>query len=306
MPPLTPEETTRLESLIGNRVRAMAWHDKALALETQKGAKQTAFHTLSRHGYQTGWEAQLVRLMTGETPDQPFALDGVQAKIAAWHDRLGVEHQTPARGRNIRYAEADSTGAFIGPEVERAAIQYAYVRTAALREGAEAEMDVRGTRTWQKYKYIEIVVEPPQRVVGISFVRDKSKPKRERADFEQAFADYLNGGKVLRGPTVSLHDQMTYRHVLASGSEVPAKLREKLQTRFPNLADLLEYLHVTPVIMNKVRLVLKRVPENGYTWKLHTAYPVNTPDQIRPDAPGKWTGRIKDRTGALRMLSTVA
>lgn len=42
-----------------------------------------------------------------------------------------------------------------------------------------------------------------------------------------------------------------------------------------------------------VRLVLKRVPETGYTWKLHTAYAVNDAIQLRPDAPGKWTGSIK-------------
>ena len=66
-----------------------------------------------------------------------------------------------------------------------------------------------------------------------------------------------------------------------------------MQVRFPNLSDLLEFLHVEPIMMRNIRLVLKRVPETAFTWKLHTAYAVNEAPQLRPDAPGKWTGRIK-------------
>ena len=58
--------------------------------------------------------------------------------------------------------------------------------------------------------------------------------------------------------------------------------------------------------MKNVRLVLKRVPDNSFQWKLHTAYAVNQAPMIRPDAPGKWNGRIKSQeTGPVRLLSTV-
>ena len=224
-----------------------------------------------------------------------------------FHGEVG---NLPAATRNIRYAEADSVGAFLNPEVEVAAINFAAMRTADLRTGMWAEM-VTGhannpVKTWCKYKYIEIVVHPPSEICGISFVRDKSQTKRTREEFETAFNDYLTGAKALKGDKVSLYDEMLYRQVLASGSAVPASLESKLKTRFPNLSDLLDYLHVEAVSMKNVRLVLKRVPDNSTTWKLHTAYAVNGPTMIRPDAPGKWNGRIKSaENGPVRLLSTV-
>ncbi|TWS96131.1 hypothetical protein [Reyranella sp. CPCC 100927] len=307
---ITAEEKAALERLIGQKAKAFRTHEKLLAKEISKGAKQTAFHTISRHGYQTGWEAQLVRLMTSETPDQPFALTGVRGTILQWDTSGGDTVTAPGRTRNIRYAEADSVGAFLNPEVEVAAINAAVTRTADLRSGMWAEMitghGAREARTWCKYKYIEIIVHPPFEICGISFVRDQSKPKRSRDEFETAFKDYLEGGKILKGKTVSLHDEMVYRQAKAKGTEIPAYLVAKMQTRFPNLSDLLDYLHVQAISMKNVRLVLKRVPDNSVQWKLHTAYAVNQAPMIRPDAPGRWNGRIKSHdTGPARLLSTI-
>lgn len=307
---MTDEEKLALERLIGAKAKAFRTHEKLLAKEISKGAKQTAFHTISRHGYQTGWEAQLVRLMTSETPDQPFALNGVRGTILEWETSAGDTESIPGPGRNIRYAAADSVGAFLNPEVEVAAINAAVVRTADLRSGMWAEM-VTGhgphqVKTWCPYKYIEVIVHPPSEICGISFVRDQSKPKRSRAEFEEAFKDYMEGTKSLRGKTVSLHDEMVYREAKAKGGEIPAYLVAKMQTRFPNLSDLLAYLHVEAVSMKNVRLVLKRVPESGFQWKLHTAYAVNQAPMIRPDAPGKWNGRIKSQqNGLARLLPTI-
>ncbi|MCU0635726.1 MAG: hypothetical protein MUE41_12695 [Gemmatimonadaceae bacterium] len=291
-------------ALMQARVSARRWHDTALAKETSKGAKQTAFHTLSRHGYQTGWEAQLWRLMTGETPDQPFALDGVRALITKWETSKDGSKALPTPGRNLRYAEADSTGAFIGPEVEKQAIAFAANRTLPLQQGMLAEMTTRAGTSFVPYKYIEIVMQTPTRLAGISLVRDQKQPKRSRQEFTEALDDFWNRG-LAPDPRkgASLHDEMTWRHIRASGTEIPAKMLPKLGIRFPNLADLLDYLHVTPVMMPNVRLVLKRVPDNGTHWKLHTAYPVNGSTQLRPDAPGRWTGRIEDGRGEIRTLS---
>ena len=307
---LTPEQLETLESHIGARAKAQRTHEKYLAKEISKGTKQTAFHTISRHGYQTGWEAQLVRLMTGETPDQPFAQTGVRAQILEWEKSTGVTGSLPDRTRNVRYAVADSVGAFLGPEVEVAAIREASLRTRELQTGMFAQMETgpphaRVTK-WEKYKYIECIVHPPFDYCGISFVRDKSKEKRSKEVFEQAFDDYLTRAKTLRGKDVSLHDEMLFRQAKASGSEIPAKLQSKMQVRFPNLSDLLDFLHVQPIMMRNIRLVLKRVPETAFTWKLHTAYAVNEAPQLRPDAPGKWTGRIKaSEHGEERVLHTL-
>ena len=263
-----------------------------------KNPKQTAFHSISRHGYQTGWEAQLVRLMTGETPDQPFAPTGVRAKIQQWERSTGDKVTLPAPGGNLRYAAADSTGAFLGPEVEVAAINWAAGKTRELQAGMFAEMEsgpmINRVKKWEPYKYIECVVRTQYPYAGISFVRDKTKEKPKKEVFEEALNDYFTGEKVLN-ETASLYDEMLLRQAKASGSGIPAKVQAKMRVRFPNLADLLTFLNVEAIMMKHVRIVLKRVPENGFSWKLHTAYAVNDGIQLRPDAPGKWTGRIKAR-----------
>jgi len=293
---LSRDEYKALEKFIGKRATTFAEHEVLLADEISKGAKQTAFHTISRHGYQTGWEAQLVRLMTGETPDQPFALTGVRAQIQEWEKSTGGTGSVPAPTRNIRYAPADSVGAFLGPEVETLALTKAQSISRHLQGGRLAEMETGHARTrkWEKYKYIECIVSAGAQYAGVSFVRDKTETKRTKEEFEEAMEDYLAGARVLWGPTVSLHDQMTYREIRKKRGEFPAKLAEKMvKVRFPNLSDLLAYLHVEAVMMKNVRVVLKRVPDNSLTWKVHTAYAVNDPVQLRPDAPGKWVGNIK-------------
>lgn len=299
---LAPDQMLMLETHVGKRARALGLHEQFLAKEISKGTKQTAFHTISRHGCQTSWEAQLIRLMTGETPDQPFAQTGVRAQIREWEKSTGETGSLPERGRNIRYAAADSVGAFLGPEVETSAISLASQKTRLLQTGTLAEMETgpQSNRVikWEKYKYIECIVKTVFDYAGVSFVRDKSHEKPTKEDFEEALADYLNRGLFPRGPKVSLHDEMVYRQAKKAGTPIPEKIQEMLQVRFPNLADLLEYLHVKSVMMKHVRLVLKRVPENSCTWKLHTAYAVNEPLQLRPDAPGKWTGRIKVDSGS--------
>ena len=301
---LSPEQLLMLETHVGRRSKTFKTHELYLQKEISKGTKQTAFHTLSRHGCQTSWESQLIRLMTGETPDQPFAQTGVRAQIMTWETSTGGTGSVPERTRNIRYAEADSVGAFLGPEVEVSAISLCSQLTQRLQGGMLAEMETgpphRRVTKWEKYKYIECIVKTVFDYAGVSFVRDKSKEKPSREVFEEALRDYLEGGLTLNvgGKGVSLHDEMTYRQVKASGSALPTNLQDKMRVRFPNLADLLEFLNVKAIMMKNVRLVLKRVPETGYTWKLHTAYAVNEPPQLRPDAPGKWTGMIKAKEGA--------
>ena len=51
---MTEEERKALERLIGEKAKVFRTHEKFLAKEISKGTKQTAFHTISRHGYQTG------------------------------------------------------------------------------------------------------------------------------------------------------------------------------------------------------------------------------------------------------------
>lgn len=78
-----------LEAHAGRKAKNLKTHELYLAKEISKGTKQTAFHTISRHRCQTSWEAQLIRLMTEETPDQPFAQTGVRPEIQEWKKSTG-------------------------------------------------------------------------------------------------------------------------------------------------------------------------------------------------------------------------
>jgi hypothetical protein len=301
---------SELQDHIGQRANALKEHERLLAAEVLKGGKQTAFHTFSRHGHQTGWLAQLVRLMTGEAPDQPFALNGVRAAIMEWEKRSGGQGEHPAPTRNIRYAPADSVGCFLGPEMETEAIHFATQRTLELQKVKFAEMETRksGTsvRKWEPFKYIEIVTDTRFRYCGVSFVLKDKNRRRTREEFEEALHDYLSGGLGLRGTDVSLWDEMMLKEAKAKGTAIHPTVAAKMKIRFPNLSDLLDYLRVEAVMMPNIRLVLKRIPDNSFDWKLHTAYAVNTPCQLRPDAPGTWTGRVKQEAHSQpRLLSKV-
>lgn len=297
---LTKEQLQALHRHVSLKSKAVQQHEQLLADELSKGTKQKAFHTISRHGPQTGWESQLVRLFTGQTPDQRFAPSGVRSTISSWKREGQPDGSYIEDDRNLRYAAADTTGAFISPEVEVAAINLAQRHITQLKQARFAEMMTstagRQTLAYMPFKYIEIIVHPPFPVVGLSFMRTPGKTQPGAEDAMQAIDDYTRGGLYPRGKGASLWDEMMFKEHRKLGDKappLPQSTANKLEQRFKTLDELLKYLCVDAIQMPNVRLVFKRVPDNSLTWKLHTAYPVSQAPMIRPDAPGKWTGNAK-------------
>lgn len=285
-------------------------HDTRIAEELSKGKKVTAFHTLVRHGYQTSWESQLIRLATGQTPDQTTNPEGLRgalsedpkfkhlttwtAKAPPKYDRTGrliAGDQTPGTamtyghdgkpvavkdvkkvggpGRTT-YAAANTTGAFLGPEMEDFAISTALARAAALMQYAEGEsVDKKLAKSWRPYDYIEVVVAGTYELYGVSFYRKSDLPPLTLPTVTSAIDDFYN-----RATTVG----------------------EKPKVKYQSLSDLLDFLQVQAQWMKAAKVVLKRC---GSEWKRHTAYAVNDTVVCRPDLKvGKWTGKVRKPTSS--------
>ena len=92
---------------------------------------------------------------------------------------------------------------------------------------------------------------------------------------------------------VSLHDEMySVRPRPVENRRFPQSLSPRCRCDF----------RTSPICWSSTRRTnndekysagLEAGSETAFTWKLHTAYAVNEAPQLRPDAPGKWHGRIK-------------
>ena len=330
MPKITPEFEEKLKKLFQAKGEAFQWHEqqyeeeigwlaeredarrKGLPLPTKppRGSKGSAFHTFTRHGYQTGWEAQLIRLASGRTPDQDSDPMGIGSYISHWKgqappkynkdgsvilhpddtqvqvrhfNRVGMpvdgppEVVDPSRMGKTRHASANTTGAFLSPEAERDALMQADAKSAGLKKYVQAasKNSRTGELTWVDYDYIEVVVTG-QPIYGVSFYfKSTDTHKIDVDELKEALADYNKQTKVVN---FNPHDART----------------EKV--RFTSLSDILDYFGIEAQWMKAAKIVYKRVDKTN--WKLHTAYAVNDPPVCRPDVKtGKWTGAVRKPLG---------
>lgn len=163
---LSNEELSALTRLFREKGEALPQH-----MEQVRAEKGNPTHSITRHGYQTGWESQLVRLVTGRTPDQPDDEEGSRDAV----DKYKEKNSQPIRERGkITYAKADSVGAFLSPEVEAAAINRARSKAAPLLAHFFAETDAKGKKSWVPYDYIDMVVQGPHKLTGVSFNRPRN------------------------------------------------------------------------------------------------------------------------------------
>src|ERR1700754_2646539 len=73
-----------LKAHIGNVAAAVKQHEADLKDELSKVAAGGGQHAYARHGWQTGWQAQMVRAVAGKTPDQAFDPYGCNPEIRTW------------------------------------------------------------------------------------------------------------------------------------------------------------------------------------------------------------------------------
>ena len=298
---LSTEELQALTKLFREKGEALPQH-----MEQVNAEKGNPTHSITRHGYQTGWESQLVRLVTGRTPDQPDDEEGSRDAV----DKYNAKNALPKKEQGkINYAKADSVGAFLSPEVEAAAINRARSKAAPLLGHHFAETDAKGKKSWVEYDYIDMVVQGPHRLTGVSFNRPKNAPKLVEADAIQAIHDFIHQKRV--GPPGSKETWDDKKRILDIMDSVDVAApytrsgyRADYKLRFPSMEDLLKYLNVGALWMKHVNVVLRRFGAND--WRIHTAYCVHCtefPSPLRggPSVKtGKWTGNLRTtETGAI-------
>jgi len=158
-----------------------------------------------------------------------------------------------------------------------------------------------GATSWQAFRYSVAIVRPPSALCGVSFVRDKSKPKVGREAFERIMAAFEARELLATGPSSSMWDEMQLRRFYAGEIDsLPSKTRAVcVPAQFD---DFLKLLYVKAEWMKHCRIVFRRY---GNTWRIHTAFAVNNPTGYGPDLPGRWTGRVRMTGEAPATLPTI-
>lgn len=290
---LSPEDLVRISDLFAAKSAALPKHQEQVLQE-----KGSVTHSFTRHGYQTGWESQLMRLVTGRTPDQPEDFDGVSDAV----DKYRAKNSLPRNQQGkIEYAKADSTGAFLSPEEATFALATARTKAATLLQMRYAEVDLKGVKSWREYDYVDMIVSGRHELSGVSFKRDKRVPPVPEAEAVQAIEDFIHQKRIRPvGSTRTWEDKKNIIQIMddvgVAGPFYRSAARRDYKLRFPNMSNLLEFLHVEALWMKNVNVVLRRF---GNDWSLHTAYCVGcteVPSNPRggPDIKsGKWTGNLK-------------
>jgi len=292
---LSQEERDRISRLFNAKARALPHHDKQVQAE-----QGNPTHTFTRHGYQTGWESQLVRLVTGRTPDQPDDPEGSRDAV----DKYREKESLPKNKRGeISFASADSVGAFLSPEVEAFVINLARAKAQPLMHFrfAETRAGKSGASQWVPYDYIDMVVRGPHALTGVSFHRGKRLKKLVEKDAIEAIEDFIHQKRV--GPSDSTKTWADKREILdmMENSDLAAPFtrtayRADYKLRFASMSDLLAHLEVDALWMRNANVCLRRF---GNDWRIHTAYCVDcdgfpSPTRGGPSVKtGKWTGNLR-------------
>jgi hypothetical protein len=290
---LSSEEREKISNLFAAKASALQSHNAQVKLEHGNPT-----HTFTRHGYQTGWESQLMRLVTGRTPDQPDDEDGVRDAVEKYREKEKLALKD--RGK-ITYAKADSVGAFLSPEVEEYAINRARSKATPLLTCRFAETKSKTKTECVPYDYIDMVVSGPHALAGVSFTRGKHARKLTESDAVQAIEDFIHQRRI--GPSGSKDTWEDKKHILEIMESVDvaapytrSAYRKDYKLRFPTMSDLLAYLDVEAKWMRNVNVVLRRF---GSEWRVHTAYCVGCTEQPSPPRggpsvkTGKWTGNLR-------------
>lgn len=276
---MSEQEHDKLTNLFRNRGKAIAEHEALLKADAQE-PDDAAFHSIARHGPQTGWEAQLIRLVTGRTPDQPEDPFGVGDAVTKYEYKESLPQNQ--RGKT-RYAVADSVGAFLSPEVEVSAISMAKVKAAPLMgyRYAETKSKAKPGGEWHEFRYIDVILPGTQACTGVSFVRVKHLPKIPQAQAVQAIKDFMMSKRLPKDQTSTRTFERSNSIIRDAegehdGHSLPhyrAGVKRDFSLRFPSMQNLLDYLNVKAVWMTHVNVCLRRI---GEAWQVHTAYPVGS------------------------------
>ena len=319
-PPTRAEIRAVLAPHFENRHAAYLAHEHAMANEAAIRAKGTkAFHGYGRHGFQTGWMAQLVRIVTKVTPDQSWDPRGVGMtdESRSWTSSDGPRH-LDRKGATVRAAPpgsggggasasslgkiqksgGQSAGYFYGPHVQEQARSALQERAGWARRFSECEIRRAGRTEWVPFKVLYAAVGGPRGGYGASFtpVEGAARGRLSPDDVREAVDDFL------RWTTIE-------DYLKRSGSPLPAEqVVGPFRTnpyRFPTWGDLLRFLGVEQRWMTSVRGEFGRKTGGG-DFSLFTFFPVADVEGIGVGGippQSEWTGRLREPSGIVTTLN---
>lgn len=314
-----------LSQHFADRSNALQAHNTELTNEISSHSG----HAYSRHGYQAGWEQQLIRVVSQVTPDQVFDPTGVGAVTREWNPRwvgnstdgsfekfvttydssgskiMGKEGSSSSVTLNYATGAGEESGGFYSPEAQQTALTKATV--VANQIAQYKKFNIPGiSNDWKNLEKVLIVVDPsPRAGYGLGYRRTSTFTSRTR-DEVLRLIDHFH-----RRSTWNTVDPVTYPSQVSNGiimlgdSSNQDIINKSVKVAFPNLDDLLTYLGVEAFWQKNAVVIFKRANVNA-AWQRVTMFPVNwSPASWAPatKVPGKpWNGKVKLANNTIQTL----
>ncbi|MFP4894148.1 hypothetical protein [Paraburkholderia sp. EG304] len=329
-----------LEAHIGNVAAAVKQHEADLKDELSKVAAGGGQHAYARHGWQTGWQAQMVRAVAGKTPDQAFDPYGCNPEIRTWGrvmiaDPAGLVigyYGLGADGRRVvapvqptftplpdtaAPPKGASAGHFISPMAQHLAMTSSKTKLKAWGVWTRAQRKKGALTAFHGVRRVALTVKGPGPLLGLGFNLPKTATPRSEEEARwllEAFERRATFKQVMDGcPFSSAQARKSLQIALETlhhGSTLA--LRSLNPIAFPQLSSFFDALELEVQGSYGVLSVWDRVaPPTG--WSLVTAYATGGPtltEQIelsvdgssKPD--GTLTGMVSDgvktKTGTVK------
>lgn len=273
-----------VSDLMKTRSDGLAAHNLNLGNEV---AAHDGSHAYGRHGYQNGWQAQLVRCTTQIAPDQEFDPTGTGAVIRRWNELNYKDRMLDAHGASVatdligpfnpeltdyKIVAGIMSGGFLGPEhqeeVRQAAIGFAAGMSGPNFAGVEYKF-MGGKPVTMVLPFTAFCYGVHGKLFGMGY---KRKPGFVAVTHEfvlNCIAAFEN-----RIPFTTFEPLITGASVKLPYMIGP---RKDQSLAFPQIDDLFEFLKVETFAQKAVRVVMRR----SYTtatkafgsWKVVTMFP---------------------------------
>jgi hypothetical protein len=253
-------------------------------------SKHDGSHGFGRHGYQTGWELQVIRAVTGITPDQSYDPRGIGPYIRTWNydgsmfantydlfgertvDFAGFEYQ-PDYGPS---KSPQAAGGYISPEAQQKSIR-------------KCEEVLSSISTYPAAQFTHKTNKKATLAVPITSVVIVVPGARDGAPYGIGFKPKGKGSvaKRTRQEVIALieafHERKTWNQVYPGKTASVNKFHVKDQVAFPQITDLFDYLGIEPMWQKTALGVFRRAFTPGAKtfsgWRRVTIFPCM-------DAPG--------------------
>jgi len=183
---------------IQKMVEARDSHIRAAQVEATKSKN---IHALTRHGYQTGWAGQLLRVCTKLTPDQEFDPLGTGdlSDRNEDHYRESTNQKTGAVTQikmRPRTGGGVAAGHFYNPEIQDALMKQSLALAKQIsRSFPECEVRLPdGTREWRRYSFVHVYLTRPGGT-GVAFSKAEGWAKLEVKDAVDAINEFIAGAR---------------------------------------------------------------------------------------------------------------